>query len=150
MTHLRGSIATPRQAILLSIPLFLIGFFLLVPGVSGVVQALTDYQNSRTTSGQVVQLDVVNGVYKPVVVFRDSKGNRIQFTDPQGSKPAAYKVEDRVEVIYPPDHPEKAKINSLFEVWITPLLPIFCSGFWLVSASVFLGGGISRLRAGTR
>ncbi|NMC14391.1 MAG: DUF3592 domain-containing protein [Chloroflexi bacterium] len=57
----------------------------------------------------------------PVVRFTTPQGEEISFTDRVGSNPAEYKVGDKVEVLYNPDHPQEATIKNWMQVWFTPL-----------------------------
>jgi hypothetical protein len=149
MTHIRGTPATPRQAVILGIAILIIGGVLgIVGGINGA-QLLQFTQTSLRANGRVIRLDLVRKTYHPVVTFIDSNGSSFQFTDALGSQPAANKVGDSVTVIFPKGHPEQAKVDSLLATWISPLLPLICSAFWLISGSVVLWNGISRVRRST-
>ena len=55
--------------------------------------------------------------YRPVVRFITRNGERVEFTSGIGSSPPAYSVGEKVTVLYSPRRPNRAKINSFFELW---------------------------------
>jgi hypothetical protein len=57
----------------------------------------------------------------PVFTFEDSQGTAHNIESLSGSYPAAYKVGDSVAVIYQPDKPENAEIDSFLNIWIWPI-----------------------------
>jgi len=60
--------------------------------------------------------------YRPVVEFVTAQGQSVQFTSPSGSSPPAYSRGESVEVLYDPDRPEIAQINSFFSLWGVPII----------------------------
>ncbi len=60
--------------------------------------------------------------YYPVVSFTTAQGYLHIFTDGEGSYPPAYEVGETVEVLYNPDDPLDATINSWMSIWMGPLL----------------------------
>jgi hypothetical protein len=69
----------------------------------------------------------------PVVEFTSADGTQRKFEDSTGSKPPAYEVGERVEVLYRADSPEDAKINSFSSLW---LLPLIFGGLGLLIAGI--------------
>lgn len=69
----------------------------------------------------------------PVVEFTPAGGTARTFRDSTGSNPPAYEAGDRVEVLYPADSPEDARLNGFLSLW---LLPLVFGGIGLVTAGV--------------
>lgn len=55
--------------------------------------------------------------YFPVFSFRDGQGNEQTIHSSSGSFPPDYEVGDTVPVLYRPDDPSNAKINSFSSIW---------------------------------
>jgi len=55
--------------------------------------------------------------YAPVIHFIDRKGEKIEFTSSTSSNPPSYTKGEKVEVLYLPAQPQKAKINGFFALW---------------------------------
>ncbi|MEN9206915.1 MAG: DUF3592 domain-containing protein [Gloeomargarita sp. GMQP_bins_120] len=66
--------------------------------------------------------------YYPVVVYTLPDGRRLEVVARTGSTPPRYRIGQRVEVLYDPQNPSRARINDFFELW---LLPLFFGGFGL-------------------
>lgn len=66
---------------------------------------------------------VVEEFYYPVVEFTASDGRRRNIQMSEGSSPPSYEVGEEVTVLYEPDHPIDARIQSLSStilMWILP------------------------------
>lgn len=63
-----------------------------------------------------------SATYKPVVQFSTNDGREVEFTSTTGSNPPAFTRGERVEVLYQPGTPERAKIASFFQLWGMPLI----------------------------
>lgn len=73
--------------------------------------------------------------YKPVVQFYAPNGELIEFMSGTGSNPPSHTVGEKVEVLYLPENPHDAKINSFFSLWLGPLIVGVMGGiFFLVGA----------------
>ena len=88
---------------------------------------------------------VIGEAYYPVVEFVALDGKRRNVQLNEGSFPAAYEVGDEVTVLYEPDHPLDARINSFGSsagMWILPgitgILGIAFLGAVLVVGRVML------------
>lgn len=93
---------------------------------------------ARPAQGTVVALK--SGA--PEVRFRAQDGREVQFTSSVSSKPPAYSVGEKVEVLYRPDRPEDAEVNSLMALWLgVIILGALGSGFSLVGAGIIFGWG---------
>lgn len=64
----------------------------------------------------------VSGAYQPEVEFLLPTGDKARFTDGIGSLPPDYETGEKVEVVYDPNNPQKARINSLKRIWFAPVL----------------------------
>lgn len=90
----------------------------------------------------IEQYDEDGTTYKPLVEFKVG-GEAYQFTSEVSSNPAVYQKGDRIEVLYPKDHPEQGRINDFWSLWfVTVLLGIF--------GVVFFGVGGGTLWYGLR
>ncbi len=77
--------------------------------------------------------------YKPVVQFNAPNGELIEFMSDTGSNPPSHTVGEKVEVLYLPDNPHDAKINSFFTLWFGPLIVGVMGGiFFLVGLGIVL------------
>jgi hypothetical protein len=62
------------------------------------------------------------GTYKPVVRFRPEGAEEIEFRGTVGSNPPSFRKGEAVEVLYDPQAPERARINSFGQLWFVPVL----------------------------
>lgn len=90
------------------------------------------------TEGTVIELVErrgENGVtYAPVYTFSDTRGEEHKIYSGSSSYPPDYEVGEEVQVLYDPSEPQKAKIDSFFELWgISAILAV------IGSISLFLG-----------
>jgi uncharacterized protein DUF3592 len=79
------------------------------------------------------------GAYQPVVEFFTADNNKIRFTDGAGSLPPDYETGEHVKVLYNPEKPKEARINSWKRMWLVPTLfcvisslPVLTFGLWMV------------------
>lgn len=84
-------------------------------------------QSASHAQGTVTQMVERAGhdsgtVYSPVYTFQDPEGKQHEIHSSGGNYPPAYKVGDTVPVLYQPDKPDNAKIDSFLEVWIFPAM----------------------------
>lgn len=98
----------------------------------GAYAAYTSWRlenEGETTTGTVVSLEESNDseggccVYSPVVEF-EADGRTYSFEGENASDPPAYKVGERVEVIFDPADPDTAQINKWTERWLFPIIII--------------------------
>jgi len=108
------------------------------------------YATAIHTTGRVTELVAKqdkNGTrFAPRVVFADAAGRSISFVSSVSSKPAAYKVGDSVKVVYSPNLPQNAEVDSFFTRWGFILILGFMGvifvflGFGSIVSRVFYGG----------
>ena len=75
-------------------------------------------------------------LYAPKVEFQTARGERVTFVASVGSN-AAPKTGRKVKVLYIPDNPQDADVNSLLRSWLFPLLMVLTGGCFLFGAVMF-------------
>ena len=76
--------------------------------------------------------------YQPIVTYADVTGKSWQAMVGSSSYPAAYKVGDKLEVLYVPGVSAAAYLNTTADLWGGALLVLLCSGLLLLIAVVSL------------
>ena len=76
--------------------------------------------------------------YYPVVKYTAADGQTVQFIGQVGSKPPAFRVGQKVEVLSNPEQPRSARINSFFELWFAPMIFTGLGGIFLLMGVVAL------------
>jgi hypothetical protein len=81
-------------------------------------------------NGSVVQMisseDSDGGVtYAPVIEYR-VQGRTYTYKSSNYTNPPAYHMGQQVEMVYDPAHPDQARINTFFELWLVPILLVPC------------------------
>jgi hypothetical protein len=84
--------------------------------------------------------------YAPVIGY-EVGGRAYTFTSGNSSDPPAYRVGERVEVLYDPGDPTRARIDSWWELW---LMPVVLGGAAVVVAVVVNGMAIRSATRGRR
>ena len=85
--------------------------------------------------------------YRPVIQFNNQNGEKIEFITSSGSNPPSHRKGEKVEVLYPPDEPQKARINTFFSLWGGSLiLGILGVVFFLIGAGIILVEKLSSRR----
>lgn len=69
----------------------------------------------------------------PVVEFTSADGEQRTFRGSVGSDPPSYEAGERVEVLYPADSPQEARINGFASLWLGPLI---FGGLGLLAAGI--------------
>ncbi|NQX81227.1 MAG: DUF3592 domain-containing protein [Flavobacteriaceae bacterium] len=130
----------------------IIKYFFAIIGVGMLIGAFFLYKNtsqfiekSIETQGIVVELlesyssgssdnDIMS---KPLVEFTDTNGTQIEFLSSTSSNPPSYSVNEKVEVIYIPESPNKARIKSFFSLWGgATILGILGLVFFIIGGSI--------------
>jgi hypothetical protein len=118
-----------------------IGSIFLIVGIIITLNTRSFVAKSVTTQGTVIDLirrtsgSSRSSVYYPMIQFTTSSGDRIIFEANSGSSQPAFKKDQQVEVLYNPQQPNSAVINSWAELW---LLPVICTA--MGSLFVLIGG----------
>lgn len=112
----------------------LIGFGMIA---NDLMFASSAEETTGTVIRNITQSDSDGVSYKPVVEFRDSSGTRREFASSMSTSWIAYDQGETVDVLYDPDNPERASIDSTTERYILP-------GIFAAMGSLFavIGGGV--------
>jgi Protein of unknown function (DUF3592) len=84
--------------------------------------------------------------YYPKIHFLSKEGKEITIISAMGASSAEFQVGEAVTLLYDPQRPMQAKIDSFWQLWSLPLFP--CGG-GVISASIgfgMLGLGVRRKR----
>jgi uncharacterized protein DUF3592 len=111
----------PLRAAFAGILLFVIGLAM----AGGVYQINRQEQERlrgwRRADGTVVELlkrpSPEGGVMIPLVAFTTAAGERVSFTTSAGARESPYYVTAPVKVMYHPDHPQDAMIDTSVRRW---------------------------------
>lgn len=101
------------------------------------------------TEGTVIKLNVLHDQdestdsFAPVYEFTDQRGIKRVIESGTYSHPSVYSVGERVSVLYLPESPGKAKLDSFIDLWGIPSLLIF-AGLLQVGMSILLMRAIPR------
>jgi hypothetical protein len=68
--------------------------------------------------------DKDSAAYFPVIEFKPNDGPQVRFMDGVGALPPDYAIGAQVDVLYNPQEPHQAKINSWKRLWFVPTLLI--------------------------
>ncbi len=123
----------------------LISIGCLIGGISALVTRRRQRATFMPATGTVIglQRQIINpgssGVYCPTVEFATPSGEMIRFESSFGTMPASHKVGQLVKVLYDPNNPGKAEIDSGLTNWLVPgCLLVFALGACFFSF-MFLG-----------
>lgn len=100
--------------------------------------------SAERAEGTVVALSRSSGnrsdgtVYHPVVTFRTSAGETVEFISSWGSRPAPYRRGDAVTVLYQASDPNGARIEAFFSLWGASLITGGLGSVFLILAIVLL------------
>ncbi|MFW6363588.1 MAG: DUF3592 domain-containing protein [Spirochaeta sp.] len=75
--------------------------------------------------------------YFPIIEFTTADGEEREFTADRGTQDPSYQTGDSVSVLYLPENPEQAGIQSLWGQWGPTLVLLLTAGFFGVCALVF-------------
>jgi hypothetical protein len=109
--------------------------------IIGVVMAFfgwRDYAATRTflagaehANGSVVELvqrtstdsdGNTNTYYYPVVEFTTAGGQAVRYQSSTGSSRTSQQVGDVVDMVYAPENPQNARINTFMDIWFLPAM----------------------------
>lgn len=101
------------------------GILLMLAGTFFFVKTQRYYASTSRASGKIVEIEKQQNqkdiTYYPVFSFADSAGAthiiHTSQTRTWSGWNRFYKVGDTVEVLYPANEPQKARLNNLFSVW---------------------------------
>lgn len=111
-----------NELLLLGVVFFLIGIATLGGGVVSLVSANRRRTEWRAADGTVVKLVyTTRSMQAPVVAFSSPRGP-VQFQSNVSSSPPAWQVGEPVKVLFDPNDPSQAVIDSFAGRWLVPLL----------------------------
>ena len=132
----------------------LMGIVFLVAGLGltawGYLNVKNKFDGSAfvKTEGTVLRMREVESnentgvTWAPVIKFTDRAGNEHVFESTVSSDPPAYKVGDKVPILYPEGKPKDVFIDSFMEKWFTPImlgvagLIMFIVSFWMIFTGI--------------
>jgi Protein of unknown function (DUF3592) len=96
--------------------------------------------NGERATGTVVRLEESSSseggtVYSPVIEF-SANGQTYSFESGNASDPPTNRVGDQVPVLYDPEAPEQARIESFYELWLFPAILIPVMGIAIVIVNI--------------
>lgn len=125
-------------------------FFLI--GLAMLVGAFFLYQNTNNFLAEAVKAEGVvvelvpqrsdgSVTYSAMVHFTDAAGKEIEFVTSHSSNPPSYSVGEKVEVLYRPDQPHKARIDGFFSLRLGELIVgVLGLIFFLIGGGMLLAG----------
>ncbi|NPV02639.1 MAG: DUF3592 domain-containing protein [Brevinematales bacterium] len=136
------SILKNSDALVVLAAMFLVGLPVIITGFIGISESSAYYGSCGSVEGIVVankyKEETKNSTsYRPVVMFFTPDGTKIHFTDPVDTFYEEYRVGDKVAVLYPPDDPSNARINSWMRIWFEHAF-IIGAGFILIAAGIVI------------
>jgi hypothetical protein len=104
-----------------------VGMILLIAAGFVFQSTRTFLESSEQATGTIKDLVLgdsssSSGVYYPVVTFKTSSGETIEFRSSVGANPPSYRKGELVPVRYDPRDPYRAGIDSFFYLWFTVIL----------------------------
>ncbi|MBN2087088.1 DUF3592 domain-containing protein [Candidatus Peregrinibacteria bacterium] len=122
--------------------LSIVYYIFIIVGLSLLTGAYYTYKNTNdfigksiSANGEVLDMEI-GDTYRPIVQFTTQDGKAITFTGSVGSNPPQYNIGENVEVLYIAENPQEAKIKSIIQLW---LLPLILGGMGIVFAGVGFG-----------
>ena len=115
---MKSLIRTIIIPIVLGLPLFAFG-------VKELYQVNKFVKRGAHVDGIIVEMKKGSSIfskYHPHVRFQTEEGQTIEFSPGNSSNPPMYKVNDHVPVVYNPDYPNYAVINTFIEIWLGPVI----------------------------
>lgn len=117
--------------------LVVLGLPMLIFGLNELYQANEFVRNGAYADGVIVEMKKGSGIlskYHPRVRFQTADGETIEFIPGNGSNPPMYETHEHVPVVYNPDHPRHAAINSFIEIWLGPSIYAGLGLIFLISS----------------
>ncbi len=126
-------------ALLVGVLFFFLGIAVLIYSAVALIKRRRQIAAWAPGMGVVTGLVTESGqrgyIYCPVVQFTTSTGIPCNFKSSVGSNPAPYAVGQNVNIIYDPQNPQNAEINSSTSLW-------FVSGCSFAMGLAFTGLGL--------
>lgn len=106
--------------ICVAVPLLLLSFGMFVGNILFTLRAerttgiVVDYETRRGSKGGATQAEVVE--------FQGPDGKTVRFVEKTSRSRFIMNTGHEVNVLYDPDNPEKARINSFWTLYISPII----------------------------
>jgi len=105
---------------------------------------------AETAPGQVVDVIVKTDsdgdpMYYPEFTFTTAAGENVQVRSNVGSNPPAHRVGDKIEILYDPNQPLNAKVNSFSGVWLLPTILLGIGGLFILFGVLGLVNALLKL-----
>lgn len=128
---------------------FVIGsIFILISSVL-IINKILFLSKACSAEGTVIYMKTSKGhdngtTFTPVVQFKLTDGENITFTSSVGSNPPQFKIGDSVKVLFSPDKPDNAEINSFVSLWLLQIIFLFIGIVFLIISII----GLTKMRRG--
>jgi hypothetical protein len=113
-------------ALLIGLTFTVIGLVVLFIGLFWLNATSERLKRMIDGTGTVVEVtrrrigDDIN--YYPRIEFQTQTGETFQFESNTGGSSTSYRVGDQVPILYNPQMPQDATINSWYEIWLPPIV----------------------------
>jgi hypothetical protein len=113
-------------ALLIGLTFTVIGLVVLFIGLFWLNATSERLKRMIDGTGTVVEVtrrrigDDIN--YYPRIEFQTQTGETFQFESNTGGSSTSYRVGDQVLILYDPQMPQDATINSWYEIWLPPIV----------------------------
>jgi hypothetical protein len=130
-------------ALLIGLTFTVIGLVVLFIGLFWLNATSERLKRMIDGTGTVVEVtrrrigDDIN--YYPRIEFQTQTGETFQFESNTGGSSTSYRVGDQVPILYNPQMPQDATINSWYEIWLPPIVVTILSLSGLAPGIVALG-----------
>lgn len=123
-----------------------IGICMLISAIIAYVNNVSFIETAEKTNGVVTELILRKSAYYPVIQFRTTTNEVINFNSPVGSLPPSYRVGEEVTVFYDPANPYSATLNGFWSKWTVSIILSFLGVIFSFLGSIFLGGAVIAMR----
>ena len=125
--------------------IFAFGIIFVLSGIVMVFNRILFLNNAITVQGEVISLQKeitkdndnhTSIIYKPEVKFQTKSGEVITFVSKVGSNPPSFSVGRIIEVVYNPEYPNNAELNSFLSLWFVQMVFIALGVIFIVISIV--------------
>ncbi len=133
-------LSNPNTMKVIIIILLVISMILLGGSLYAYMSTTEFLKSADTAEGVVLKLIPVEGdetTYAPVFGFKDRSGESHVIESSSSSNPPAFERGEKIEVIYDPEKPQNARINSFFNLWGGAVILGIVGIFFLIFGLIF-------------
>jgi hypothetical protein len=91
-------------------------------GAKSAIGKIVRIEERVTTRNRVGKPDRRSVSHLPVFTFQDDRGGEHTVTSSASEGKGAYKVGEEVPVLYRPENPDDASINTFTQMWLGPMV----------------------------